>query len=102
MSIITISGASDDLIEVNGDIREEFYLNNHANNDGDLIACSDGTILRVGFSDQGVWRITTVARGSAKLVIDQATEDDEDGTDVATLDGEIVWVVHGIGWVGAK
>lgn len=93
--MLVITGASDDLIEVDGDIREEFTYNN--DEDGDLLAFSDGTVLRIQFSDWGVWRITTVARGSASLAIDQQPEDqEEEGTDKATLDGDIRWVVHGL------
>jgi putative component of toxin-antitoxin plasmid stabilization module len=95
---ITIYGASDDLIEVDGDIREEFtYLDR--GNDGDLLACSDGTILRIEFGE--VWRITPVVHGSAALTIAQAPEnDDKNYTDRATLTGDIVWVVQGIAWAG--
>jgi hypothetical protein len=90
--VITISGASDDLIEIEGDIREEFYLQD--DDEGDLLAFSDGTVLRIAYS--GPWRITPVVRGSAELTIQQVDEDDE-GTDTATLSGEVRWVVHGIG-----
>jgi hypothetical protein len=90
---ITISGASDDLIEIEGDIREEFYLRDE--DEGDLIAFSDGTVLRIAFS--GPWRITPVAKGSAELSIQQVTEDDDEGSDRATITGDVRWVVHGIG-----
>ena len=97
---IVITGASDDLIEVDGDIREEFTYNN--DEDGDLLAFSDGTVLRIQFSDWGVWRITTVARGSASLTVEQQPEDGEEGTDKATLDGDVRWVVHGLGIANRK
>jgi hypothetical protein len=97
---LTIYGASDDLIEVDGDISEEFaYLgeDRHPNSgDGDLLAFSDGTVLRITYTASGVWRIAPVVRGSADLKIDQAPEDDDDNyTDRATLSGA-VWVVHGV------
>lgn len=99
-SMLTIYGASDDVIEVDGDISEEFtYLGkrHHPNSgDGDLLAFSDGTVLRVTFTASGVWRIAPVVRGSADLVIDQAPEgDDSNYSDRATLSGA-VWVVHGV------
>jgi len=100
---ITITGASDDLIEVEGDIREEFSYEDEAN--GDLLAFSDGTILRVKFSDSGVWRITPVVRGNADLAIQQAPEDDEDNySDRATLSGlssPMSWVVQGVAFAKA-
>lgn len=95
---ITVYGASDDIIVVGGDISEEFY-EKHANDQGDILAFSDGTVLRVAFDPDGSgnWRITPLAQGSAKLTIVQTSA--EDDTDRADLDGAtITWVVHGIGW----
>jgi len=99
----TIYGASDDLIEVEGDIREEFtYRASPITEDGagDLLAFSDGTILRVAYTAEGVWRITPVVRGNADLNVDAAPEDDEDNySDRATLSGlssPMTWVVQGV------
>ena len=93
MSII-VFGASDDLIEIDGDISEEFqYLNNY---DGDLLAFSDGTLLRIAYT-RGIWRITPVLYGTAELVILQCAEnDDENYSDTAYLEGVVNWVVHGV------
>lgn len=92
---LTIRGASDDLIELDGDISEEFGAS-YNNDQGDLLALSDGTVLRIVYSNSGVWRITPVARGTAELTIDQAPEGDDDRyTDIATLTGDIRWVVRG-------
>jgi hypothetical protein len=97
MREITIYGASDDLIEVDGDITEEF----NPGDDPSLIACSDGTILRVTFDHNGIWRITPVVHGTAALTVAQAPEDDDNNyTDRATLTGDIRWVVHGVAWAG--
>jgi hypothetical protein len=98
MAIITVYGASDDCIEVDGDFSEEFnYLGNGGGSA--LLAVSDGTILRIEFGE--VWRITPVVRGTAIVEIEQAPEDDEDNyTDRATLIGDIRWVVQGIAWAG--
>lgn len=94
---ITVSGASDDLIVVEGDINEEFYYTGDRPNAGDLLAFSDGTILRIKFdNDRGGWRITPVT-GAGNVAIVQAPEDAEGATDKATLKGAD-WVVHGIGW----
>jgi hypothetical protein len=93
---ITVYGASDDTIEVDGDICEEFTY--HDDDKGDLLAFSDGTLLRIRFDNAGVWRITPVIRGSATTTIEQAPEDDEvNYSDRATV-SYAVWVVHGIGW----
>lgn len=94
---ITVCGASDDLIEIEGDIREEFPY--RADNDDNLLAFSDGTILRIRYNAAGVWRISRVAGGPVDIV--QAPEgDDSNYTDRATIRGAD-WVVHGIGWAKA-
>lgn len=94
---VIITGASDDIIEIDGDIREEFTYKDE--DQGDLLAFSDGTLLRVA-SMYGVWRITPVAKGSASLTVEQQTEDE--GTDKATLDGDVRWVVHGQSYAKTK
>src|SRR6266536_799796 len=64
---------------------------------GDLLAFSDGTILRIHLLTQsGVWRITPVVAGSATLRIEQAAEGGEvNYSDTAELSGA-VWVVQGV------
>jgi hypothetical protein len=90
--VITVHGASDDLIEIDGDIVEEFGAYNPPDS---LIAFSDGTVLRVVYSAAGIWRITPVATGSAKLTIDQVSEAEPGDSDLATLAGDVSWVVRG-------
>jgi len=94
---ITVYGASDDLIEVDGDISEEFRYHGGDGRAGDLLAFSDGTILRIHLLTQsGVWRITPVVAGSATLRIEQAAEGGEvNYSDTAELSGA-VWVVQGV------
>ena len=86
--MLTICGASDDLIEVEGDIREEFYL--PGSKDDAYIAVSNGALLRVDYTN--VWRITPVVAHPA-VTITQCPEDDEDNyTDRAVIDGPVTWV----------
>jgi hypothetical protein len=99
MARVTVTGASDDLLEVNGDIVEEFAY--YDGDDGDLLAFSDGTVLRLWFGSSGRWTIDVVARGSAALDVWRGTEEDETD-DTATLVGDVRWVVHGRAWVKAK
>lgn len=78
---VTLSGASDDLIEVDGAIRAEW---SPSDADSALVAFSDGTVLRITYTDSGVWRVATVVRGAADLEVVQAPEDDDDNySDVA-------------------
>lgn len=63
-----IYGASDDLIELEGQITEEF---NHCDNYGEhvmaILAFSDGTLLEVDYDKDGIWRIKTLAQGDAVI-----------------------------------
>lgn len=98
--MIKVYGASDDLIEVEGDVSEEFpalrEFDNGSYEDGGYLAFSDGTILRVEYAESGVWRIHPVRVEGATLTITQAPEDDEDNySDVAVIDTAIRWVVFG-------
>lgn len=90
---IIIYGASDDLIEIEGDIREEF---NWIPDDDEsrLLAFSDGTLLSVKYDNHGIWRLSMLSYGSAKF---SKVEGDveKDTPDIVTLDGLIKWVVFG-------
>ena len=98
MSSIVIYGASDDLIEIDGDIREEF---NPSMNDDEswLLAISDGTVLRITYGKMGIWRLAPVIYGTSSVDIQQAPEDDDENySDRATLTTsyeDLVWVVLG-------
>lgn len=91
---VTVYGASDDLIEVEGDISEEY---NAWQADGKVLAFSDGTVLRISYTREGIWRIVPLARGEGLLEITQAVSaDDERYSDRATIDGaRISWCVYG-------
>jgi hypothetical protein len=103
MSSIIVYGYSDHLIEVEGAIRQEFM----AYIETTLLAFDDGTVLRIRYSDEGVWRIVPVMEGRGFDRIDQAPEDDEDNySDRAYLrsdpDDPIRWVVCGGVWAKAE
>lgn len=93
MAIIQISGASDDLIEIEGDITEEFYA--IADDRPYWLAFSDGTVLSIHYGAEGIWRIAQYVKGSAKFELTQGTNTDDDYTDRATLTGDVGWVVYG-------
>ena len=96
---VTIYGSSDDLIEVEGDITEEFsYPLSAEEGNGALLVFSEGTVLRVRYDDNGVWRINVVTTGTNFVGHVQAPEDDEDNySDRVTLSGPspLRWVVLG-------
>jgi hypothetical protein len=92
MAKLEIYGSSDDLIEVEGDITEEF---NPTGDDNNYLGFSDGTILKITYDDDGMWRIVPVVKGTAKLKIVQATDADADYTDHAHLVGDVTWAMYG-------
>ena len=108
MAKVTIYGASDDLIEVEGAIDEEF---NPSSDDLDdkraVLAFSDGTVL--GVSYDGCWRFAPKVTGTAAYTKNEATNDEGDRpdgkpaySDVVTLEGDIRWVVYGNALAKAK
>jgi hypothetical protein len=104
MPTVTLHGASDDLIELDGAIVEEFnhWHGGNPDDQGALVAFSDGTVLRIIHGPGGIWRISPVAAGAAELSIVQAPEDDDRNcSDVATLTGDIRWAVHGVAYAKA-
>jgi hypothetical protein len=89
--MIKVYGASDDLVEVEGDIEEEFSY------DGEkpgYLGFSDGTVLRISYD--GVWHINLAIKGSSAFTHTPAEGEDTDNySDVVTLDGAMKWVVFG-------
>jgi hypothetical protein len=56
-----ITGASDDTIEIYGELRDEF---SSAYCVCGIMAVSDGTLLNVKYDEDGIWRFTTKIKGS--------------------------------------
>jgi hypothetical protein len=87
----TIYGASDDLIEVEGDIREEFYAVDGPN----YLAFSNGTLLSVVYDDDGMWRIRCLS-GAASVTL--ADDPDTNYSDRADVPGDLLWVAQATGY----
>lgn len=91
---VLVYGASDDLIEIEGDITEEFSAYDF---DGHL-AFSNGVVLSARYDDDGMWRFAPV-RGADKVKIEYASGEegkDDDGypaySDKVMVTGETLWV----------
>ena len=100
MDEITIYGASDDLIEVESTSfrAEEFNVYLDGADDTLILAVSDGTVLRVRYDEDGIWRFTPLVVGSANVDFKVAAYAGDKGTytDRVTLTGEnLSWVVLG-------
>lgn len=93
---LKITGASDDLIEIEGStITEEFnvYLK-----DGErrFLAVSDGTLIGVNYDADGLWRFKLIVRGEAEFTKTEGNVA-EDKNDVVLLEWvePFKWVVLG-------
>ncbi len=86
MAKVTVYGASDDLVEVEGDLAEEFSCN-----DGGFLSFSDGTILYVEYGDTGEWKISQMVAGTASFSNRIPTGDEY--SDHATLEGDFRWML---------
>ena len=94
MAKITITGASDDLIEIGGDLVEEFNWYHNDSDERRYLAFSDGTVLSVAYDQDGIWRFARVATGNAsfsKIEGDVAA----DKNDEVILEGNVAWCVFG-------
>ena len=83
---LTIYGASDDLVEIEGDINEEFYF--PSGDDTAYLALSNGAVLEVRYTNDGFWRFALLVPpipGSGIVEIVQGTNVDTDYTDKVTV-----------------
>jgi hypothetical protein len=105
---VVVYGASDDLIEVDGAVTEEFYTRElqggSGESDGRVLAFSDGTVLEIvyGAGSEGFWRIRRLATGKAKYELVEADDEQTNYSDRVTLTGDIKWVVAGDAFVRGK
>lgn len=93
---VKVYGSSDDLIEVEGDIRGEF---NYKDGKIAFLAFSNGTVLSINYDPEGMWRINLRVAGDSSFRKTEASDPDDDYSDYAFLDGDIEWVVFGYHFV---
>lgn len=97
-----IYGASDDLIEFDGDYSGEVGC--YGTDDwehGVLVVVSDGTVLEVkyGKCGRGIWGVALLRRGSLFVGIEQCdSEDARPHSDVATFDAGVKWAYAATKW----
>ena len=90
---IRIYGVDENTIEIQGDIAQEFVIDLWERLQSHYFAFSDGTVVHMIFHHDG-WEIGKIADGSAEYAHAPA------GTtlarnDVATLTGDLRWVLRG-------
>lgn len=97
MDEIVIYGASDDLIEIESTSfgAEEFNVLLDYPEDSLILAVSDGTLLRVRYDEDGVWRFDFVVIGSASVTKEYGQDDDRHSDRITLTGDELRWVVLG-------
>lgn len=88
---VTLFGYSDDLVEIEGDVREEF---NPTGDEPVLVTFSTGTVASIQYTAEGAWRIIVLEPGTTVLDLQQCPADDEDDyTDRLVISSQVEWVV---------
>lgn len=93
---VRVYGASDDLIEVEGDVNEEF--NGYGGDDGFVLGFSTGVLLRIVYDRDGTWRISPISDIEGAQIVQAPGMDEDNYSDVATVTGDVSWVVFGREW----
>ncbi len=101
-----IYGASDDLIEFEGDVHGEVNAYGTDDNEhGVLVICSDGTLLDVQYGKGGeaIWGITVLQKGSLLLSVDPCDDEDADPySDVADFADGLKWAKAAKEWEAVR
>lgn len=98
----TIYGASDDLIEVEGDVRGELNVYDQET----ILKCSDGTLLAIRYGKPGqgaIWDIDVLREGSLFSSKEICVEETEEGySDKVILKDGVTLVEHVTAWKKVK
>lgn len=92
----TIYGVSDDLIEVDGDVRGEVSFYGHSGKDSCLLTCSDGTVLSARYNELGIWKLEVLREGALFNLIVICNDPE------ATVYSDQVHFMDGVKWVLAS
>jgi len=90
-----VYGASDDLVEVEGDVVGEVPFNNC------LLILSDGSMLAVKYAPDGlaIWRITIIVRGTLLQGVEQCeVETNDNYSDIARFADGLTWAYAAREW----
>jgi len=104
--MLKVSGASDDLIEIEGkSLSEEFSYDGRDRDDekGAYLAFSDGTLLSVTYDRDGIWRFGVISKGSSFISKNECVGDgDKTYSDEIFMGEDMKWVMYGSELVKAK
>ncbi len=87
-----IYGASDDLIEFEGEVSGECGYG--VDDSGALVVCSDGTVLtmKYGKGRLGIWQITVLTAGALFCGVEECRDED------AARHSDVANFQHGLKW----
>jgi len=95
MNGVKITGHSDDIISISGQIEDELYPpEQEVEGEGVYLSASDGTLLRVRYDQDGIWRITRLVGGLCTFTKEEG-DVEKDTFDVVHLAGDVKWVLMG-------
>jgi hypothetical protein len=101
-----IYGASDDLIEFEGDVYGEVgCFGTDDDEHGVLLVCSDGTVLEVkyGKQDRAIWGVYPIREGLLFKGIKPCDDEDEiPHSDIAEFEPGLRWVYAASDWEKVK
>lgn len=103
MSEVKVYGASDDLIEIDGDVVEEFTW--YTDDEPAYLGFSDGTVLRIIYDKTALWKIMIINKGTATVekVFEATDSDGDEYSDIVVLkDEKIDWVMFASKFVKSK
>jgi len=92
--MIKIYGRSDDLIEIEGDILEEFNVCLTEEDYYRYLTLSNGIVIKVNYDNDGLWRLHPIKINSSYKKIFEAhyEKDDNNYSDIVEINDDITWV----------
>jgi hypothetical protein len=90
----TIYGASDDLIELEGGLRGEYNFYSRDDDQEEVLALSDGTLLSIIYNGQ--WKFGVLVRGNLYDHTEEATDEEKNYSDHVFFLPGLTWAVVGV------
>lgn len=79
-------GASDDLVELDGECLGELGKYGTSEDEPVMVAFSDGTVANIWYGDEGIWKIRLLNKGLMYAGLEQCTDSEADPySDVLTF-----------------